>query len=98
MRNSSAVIIPPAMATESKVLKGAAQGAFYLAILALIVSRSFTATISHDENLFIAPGQLLATRGLLPYLDYPYPHMPYAMPFYAVNAHGPQISTSLRAG
>jgi hypothetical protein len=74
------------MGTKSRVLKGAVQGVFYLAILGLIVSRSFTSTISHDENLFIAPGQLLATQGLLPYVDYPYLHMPYAIPFYALTA------------
>ena len=47
-------------------LKRAVQVVFYLAILALIVSRSVTATISHDENQFITPGQLLATQGLVP--------------------------------
>jgi hypothetical protein len=74
------------MATESKVLKGIAQGVFYLAILALIVSRSVMAPISHDENQFIAPGQFLASQGLVPYVDYPYTHMPYSTPFYAVSA------------
>jgi hypothetical protein len=74
------------MGTESKVIKGAAQGVFYLAILALIVSRSVSNTFSHDENLFIAPGQLLAQQGLLPYVDYPYLHMPYSIPFYALTA------------
>jgi hypothetical protein len=74
------------METRSKALRGAAQVAFYFAILALIVSRSVTTTISHDENQFIAPGQLLATQGLVPYVDYPYTHMPYSVPFYAASA------------
>jgi hypothetical protein len=57
-----------------------------LAILAVLVSRAVASNISHDENQFIAPGQFLAYDGLLPYLDYPYTHMPYAIPFYALSA------------
>lgn len=38
---------------------------------------------SHDENQFIAAGQLLADHGILPYLNYPYTHMPYGALFYA---------------
>ena len=63
-----------------------AQGVFYGAILALIVSRSVSANISHDETLFIAPGQLLAYYGLFPYVDYPYLHMPYSTVLYAITA------------
>ena len=40
------------------------------------------AGFSHDENQFIAPGQLLVDHALLPYVDYPYTHMPYAAFFY----------------
>jgi len=74
------------MGRQSTVLKGIAQGVFYLTILALIVSDSVSAGISHDENQFIAPGQLLAYHGLVPYVDYPYTHMPYATIFYAFSA------------
>ena len=67
-------------------MKAAAQGFFYVAILAFIVSFSVTANISHDENQFITPGQLLAYHGLFPYVDYPYTHMPYGAVFYAISA------------
>jgi len=69
-----------------RILKLAAQVVFYLAILALLVSSSVSAGISHDENQFIAPGQLLAYHGLFPYVDYPYTHMPYGAAPYAVSA------------
>jgi hypothetical protein len=59
---------------------------FYALILALLVSRSVSAVISHDENQFISTGQFLADHGLLPYVDYPYTHMPYAVAIYAVTA------------
>ncbi len=59
---------------------------FYLFISAIILSRAVSSGINHDENQFIAPGQLLVERGLLPYRDYPYTHMPYAIPFYALAA------------
>src|SRR5512143_3276667 len=59
---------------------------FYVIVSALVVSRAVSAGINHDENQFISPGQLLADHGLLPYLDYPYTHMPYAIPFYALAA------------
>lgn len=80
------VIISVLMGRTSKAIKRGMQGIFYLAILILMVSRSVVANISHDENLFISPGQLLAAQGLLPYVDYPYLHMPYAIPPYALTA------------
>lgn len=57
---------------------------FYLLVLLLLSSHSATAVVSHDENQFVAPAQLLADHGLLPYIDYPYTHMPYGIAFYAV--------------
>ena len=69
-----------------KLLKLATQVVFYLVILTLLVSSSVSAVISHDENQFIAPGQLLAYHGLVPYVDYPYTHMPYGTIFYAISA------------
>ena len=59
---------------------------FYVLIFALFVSRSASSAFTHDENQFIAAGQLLADHGLLPYLDYPYTHMPYGVAFYALSA------------
>jgi hypothetical protein len=66
--------------------KLALQAVFYTMILTLLVSNSVTSVISHDENQFIAPGQLLMYHGSLPYVDYPYTHMPYAALFYAATA------------
>jgi hypothetical protein len=64
----------------------AAEIAFYLLLLALFFSKAAVAGFSHDENQFIAPGQLLIDHGLLPYVDYPYTHMPYAAFFYGLSA------------
>jgi hypothetical protein len=69
-----------------RTIRLAAQFLFYSWILAILISNSVSAGISHDENQFIAPGQLLAYQGLLPYVDYPYTHMPYAAAVYAVSA------------
>ena len=74
------------MRISSRAEKAFAQGVFYLAILTLLVSRAASGNISHDESQFIAPGQFLAYDGLAPYVDYPYTHMPYAVPFYALSA------------
>lgn len=47
-------------------------------LLSLILfSRVVTADLSHDEYQFVAGGQLLRLKGLLPYLGYPFLHMPY---------------------
>jgi hypothetical protein len=59
---------------------------FYSLVFALLLSRAVSAGVSHDENQFIAAGQMLADRGLLPYRDYPYAHMPYAVGLYALTA------------
>lgn len=74
------------MGPSSRTLKAWAQGVFYFSILALLVGRAVSSNISHDENQFIAPGQFLAYDGLAPYVDYPYTHMPYAIPIYALSA------------
>ena len=62
------------------------QGLFYSLVFALLLSRAVTSGVSHDENQFIAAGQLLADHGLLPYRDYPYTHMPYGVFLYALTA------------
>lgn len=43
---------------------------------AILFGRAMHAQFSHDEHQFIASAQLLISRGLLPYLDYPYFHLP----------------------
>jgi hypothetical protein len=67
-------------------IKATLQIAFYTFVFALLLSRAVSAGISHDENQFIAPGQLLADHGLLPYVNYSYTHMPYGIAFYAITA------------
>ncbi len=74
------------MGISSRGTKALAQGIFYTLILTLLVSRAVSSNISHDENQFIAPGQFLAYDGRMPYVDYPYTHMPYAVPLYALSA------------
>lgn len=69
-----------------KTVRFVLQLVFYLFVLGNLLSRTVTAVISHDENQFIAPGQMLAYQGWLPYRDYPYTHMPYAVPLYAMAA------------
>ena len=39
--------------------------------------------LDHDEHQFIASGELLAQKTLIPYKDYPYFHMPYLVFVYA---------------
>jgi hypothetical protein len=69
-----------------KSLKLVVHYVFFLFVLLLYLSRSFRWGFGHDENQFIAAGQLLADHSLLPYLNYPYTHMPYGVFFYALTA------------
>src|SRR5881392_3436095 len=48
----------------------------WAAIFLLLMSISVAHPLDHDEHQFIASGALLARRGLLPYRDYPYFHLP----------------------
>jgi hypothetical protein len=52
---------------------------FFLLIFSLLFSLAMTTTLNHDEYQFVAGGELLAERGLLPYRDYPFLHMPYML-------------------
>ncbi len=49
-----------------------------------IFSRAMNMGYNHDEDQFIASASLLARQGLLPYLDYPYFHMPNLVFIYAL--------------
>lgn len=69
-----------------RYLNFALQTMFYVFILAVFLGQAASAGYSHDENQFIAGGQLLADHGLLPYRDFTYTHMPYAVALYAVSA------------
>lgn len=52
---------------------------FFALIFAILFSHAMLTTLNHDEYQFVAGGQLLAARGLLPYRDYPFLHMPYML-------------------
>ena len=69
-----------------KIIKRLVATAFYLLVLGLLLSRTVSQVVSHDENQFIAAGQMLADHGWVPYRDYPYTHMPYAVVLYALTA------------
>lgn len=45
-------------------------------ILLLLIGLAMFKHVDHDEHQFVASGALLARRGLLPYRDYPYFHLP----------------------
>lgn len=53
------------------------QALFFLFIFALLFSRAMNYGLSHDEYQFVASGQLFESKLLLPYVDYPFLHMPY---------------------
>jgi hypothetical protein len=61
----------------STVLVVALSFAGLAALLAISLAQGLGRELIHDEHQFVAPGALLAQRGLLPYVDYPYFHMPY---------------------
>src|SRR3954470_9477005 len=53
-------------------------------VFTVMLARAMSKPLDHDEHQFIASGALLARRGLLPYRDYPYFHMPYLAGAYAL--------------
>ncbi len=69
-----------------KTIKRLVQVVFYLLALAMLLGRAVTQVVSHDENQFIAAGQMIADQGWLPYRDFPYTHMPYGIFLYALSA------------
>jgi hypothetical protein len=46
-------------------------------LLILLFGRGMMRTFDQDEHQFVAPAVLLSDRGLIPYRDYPYFHMPH---------------------
>ncbi len=65
---------------NSKLAGGVLTVLFFTGAGAVLVSRAVGIGLSHDEYQFIAGGQLFRDGHLLPYLNYPFLHMPY-MPF-----------------
>ena len=62
----------PAEPTRSRTVSVILLGALCVFRAAVCLSRG----LHHDEEQFIASGALLAREGLLPYIDYPYFHLP----------------------
>jgi len=57
---------------------------FLILVFLLLFSRVMITELNHDEYQFVAGGQLFADRGLFPYRDYPFLHMPYMIFFNAL--------------
>jgi 4-amino-4-deoxy-L-arabinose transferase-like glycosyltransferase len=53
-----------------------AYGLFFAALFLMFLLMSLGKRLDHDEHQFVASGALLARRGLWPYRDYAYFHMP----------------------
>ena len=51
-------------------------GLFFVVLFAVLFLMSMGKRLDHDEHQFVASGALLARRGLWPYRDYAYFHMP----------------------
>jgi 4-amino-4-deoxy-L-arabinose transferase-like glycosyltransferase len=64
-------------------LSGRALAALAALVFALQFARSMNRELDPDEHQFVAPPALLVQEGLLPYVDYPYFHMPTLVYLYA---------------
>ncbi len=70
---------------------------FLLVILLLLVGLNMRRGLNHDEEQFIASGQLIATLGTLPYLDFPYFHVPgLSLIYAAIFRFSPYLLLSAR--
>jgi hypothetical protein len=58
-------------------------GVALLLALGVLLERALLRELIHDEHQFVAPAALLSQHGQLPYVDYPYFHMPYLVFLYA---------------
>lgn len=66
--------------TRVKATRGLSLLAAVLSIIVtfvLLFAKSMRDELDHDEHQFIASAVLLGRRGMLPYRDFPYFHMPY---------------------
>ena len=57
---------------------------FIIGAYLLVLNRAMVKGFEHDENQFVASAYLFSTDWLLPYVDYPYFHMPNLIFIYAV--------------
>src|SRR5204862_6698159 len=61
---------------SQKILLVSAITLFFLLLLLGLFARAMNRDLDRDEGQFIAAGALLARHGYLPYVDYPYFHVP----------------------
>src|SRR4028119_1549883 len=73
MRSMPADLTPDA---RSRYRRSATVALLFGAALALLVARAMTREVSRDEEQFVSAGALLLREGALPYVDYPYFHVP----------------------
>ncbi|HSH38990.1 MAG TPA: hypothetical protein VK993_09405 [Chthoniobacterales bacterium] len=66
-----------------RILSATAIASFFLFALALLAARALPRGVSRDEEQFVSAGALLLREGLLPYVDYPYFHVPNLAFIYA---------------
>ncbi len=57
--------------------------AVILGAMIILAAAALPRELDHDEHQFVASGVLLARNGLLPYIDYPYFHVPNLVFLYA---------------
>ncbi len=62
--------------TGQILVLGAIVALFFAALFVLLFAANVQKPLDHDEHQFVASGALLAERGLLPYRDYAYFHVP----------------------
>jgi len=72
-----------AEARTQKITKHLLSALMFAVLFALLLGANMQKSLDHDEHQFIAGGALLAQKGLLPYKDYAYFHMPYLAFAYA---------------
>ncbi len=63
--------------SKSSLIKYLFRLLLFVFVSLILFSRVVNAGISHDEYQFVASSQVLVSNGELPYLDYPFLHMPY---------------------
>ncbi|MBN3040296.1 MAG: hypothetical protein JW867_04145, partial [Candidatus Omnitrophica bacterium] len=64
--------------------KSLVEFSIFCTLFLLLFSLSMNTPLDHDEHQFIASAKLFADNSLLPYIDYPYFHMPYLVFIYAL--------------
>jgi len=67
-----------------RLLYGLGGALFLGGVFVLVLGMSMRKIINHDEHQFVAAGVLIARQGLVPYLDFPYFHVPGLAYLYAL--------------